>query len=102
MELVLPTTLPITIGAVGAFLTLFASIIGVFWKLRGQVQHLEGKVDSMAERNKRADDEAEAIKNEQAAQKTTVAVMAEQIGGITRTLERIDRNVEGLVKGSGK
>lgn len=102
MELVLPTTLPITIGAIAAFLTLFGSIIGIYWQLRGQVRHIEEKVDNMAERNKRADEETEAVKQEQTAQRTTVAVMAEQIGGITRTLERIDRNVEGLVKGSAK
>ncbi len=98
MELTIPATMSVTIGAVVAFLTIFASIIGVYYRLSGQVSTLEKKFDSMAQRNVRADEETEAVKREQAAQKTTVAVMAEQISGITRTLERIDRNVEELVK----
>ena len=88
----------VTFGAVIAFLTIFASIIGVYHKLSGQVRHLEDKFDKMALRNTKADQETEQVKREQAAQKTTVAVMAEQIHGMGRTLERIDGNVTELVK----
>ena len=98
MELILPPTMTITVGAVIAFLTIFASIIGVYYRLSGQVKHLEDKFDKMAQRNDRADQETEAVKTEQAAQRTTVAVMAEQINGMGRTLERIDGNVGELLK----
>lgn len=98
MELTIPATMPVTIGAIIAFLTIFASVIGVYYRLSGQVATIMRKFEAMELRNQRADTETEAVKKEQAEQKTTVAVMAEQIGGITRTLERIDRNVEGLVK----
>lgn len=98
MEMTIPTTMTVTVGAILAFLTIFASVLGIYYRLSGQVKILEGKFDKMAQRNDRADLETEAVKAEQASQRTTVAVMAEQIGGISRTLERIDRNVEGLVK----
>jgi len=98
MELTIPATMSITIGAILAFLTIFASVIGVYYRLSGQVATIMKKFEAMELRNIRADHETEVVKQEQADQKTTVAVMAEQIGGISRTLERIDRNVEGLVK----
>ena len=85
-------------GAVFAFLTIFASIIGVYYRLSGQVKHLESKFDAMVTRNKKADLETEAVKAEQALQRTTVAVMAEQINGVIRTLERMDNNLDQLVK----
>jgi hypothetical protein len=102
MEVIIPATLSVTIGAIFAFLSLFAGIIGIYYRLSGQMASLEEKVDSMATRNEHADRETEAVKREQAAQKTTVAVMAEQISGITRTLDRIDRNVGDLVKEAKK
>lgn len=98
MELILPASMPITAGAIIAFLTLFGSTLGVYYRLSGQVKHLEDKVDKMALRNDKADHETEVVKIEQSAQRTTIAVMSEQINGISRTLNRIDRNVEGLVK----
>jgi hypothetical protein len=98
MELILPQTATLTIGGIVAFLTIFASIIGVYYRISARLDSFEGRFMKMEERNTHADLETEAVKAEQAAQKTTVAVMAEQISGISRTLERIDRNVEGLVK----
>lgn len=98
MELVLPNTMTVTMGAIAAFLTIFASIIGVYYQLSSQVKHLEAKVDAMVVRNKDADAETEAVKVEQASQRVTVAVMAEQIHGVTKTLERIDSNLAELVK----
>lgn len=98
MELILPASMSVTATAIIAFLTIFASIIGVYYRLSGQVKHLEDKFDKMAHRNERADRETEEVKREQAAQKTTVAVMAEQIYGMGRTLERIDGNVNELLK----
>lgn len=98
MELIIPPSMTVTIGAIIAFLTIFASIIGIYYRLTAQVGVLEKKFDQMAQRNVHADQETEAVKREQAAQKTTVAVMAEQISAMGRTLERIDRNVDDLVK----
>ena len=98
MELTIPATMPITIGAILAFLTMFGSVIGVYYRLNSQMSTIMRKFEVMEQRNIRADHETETVKAEQAAQKTTVAVMAEQIGGISRTIERIDRNVEDLVK----
>ena len=96
MEFIFPSTMTVTFGAVIAFLTIFASIIGVYYRLSGQVRHLEEKFDKMAQRNDRADQETEEVKREQASQKTAVAVMAEQIHGMGRTLER----ATGLPKGT--
>ncbi|WP_287994583.1 hypothetical protein [Acidiphilium sp.] len=98
MEVVIPATMTVTVGAIFAFLTIFASIIGVYYRISARLDVFELKFTKMEQRNTHADQETEAVKIEQAAQKTTVAVMAEQISGISRTLERIDRNVEGLVK----
>lgn len=100
MEVILPATMTVTIAGIGAFLTIFASIIGVYYRISARLDTFEAKFVKMEQRNAHADLETEAVKIEQAAQKTTVAVMAEQISGISRTLERIDRNVEGLVKGT--
>lgn len=99
MEVVIPATMTVTVGAIIAFLTIFASIIGVYYRISARLDVFEDKFIKMEQRNTHADLETEAVKIEQAAQKTTVAVMAEQISGISKTLERIDRNVEGLVKG---
>jgi hypothetical protein len=100
MEIVLPASIPVTLGAVAAFISIIATVVGIYFRLRGQLEGVQRQIDKMALRNERADHETEEVKREQAAQKTTVAVMSEQISGISRTLERIDRNVEGLVKGS--
>lgn len=97
MELILPATLSVTMGAVFAFLTIFASIIGVYYRLSGQVRHLESKFDAMTARNKAADAETEAVKVEQAQQRVVVAVMAEQISNVSKTLERIDMNIAQLI-----
>ena len=98
MELIIPASMTVTIGAISAFLTILVSVIGVYFRLSGQVATIMKKFESMELRNIRADQETEAVKKEQADQKTTVAVMAEQIGSITRTMDRVDRNVEALVK----
>lgn len=91
MELVLPNTLTITIGAIIAFLTIFASIIGVYSRLRAQLDSLQSRFDKMEKRNTHADQETEDVKREQAAQKTTVAVMAQQVSGIDRSVEEMKR-----------
>lgn len=98
MEVTLPETMTLTIGGIVAFMTIYGSLLGIYYRLSASLKSLQGKINDMEQRNIHADAETEAVKAEQAAQKTTVAVMAEQIVGITRTLERIDRNVEGLVK----
>lgn len=98
MEVILPTTMTVTMGAIAAFLTIFASIIGVYYRLSIQVRHLETKFDSMTERNKAADAETEAVKLEQAQQRLTVAVMAEQISNVSKTLDRIDANITQLIE----
>jgi hypothetical protein len=98
MELILPATMPVTLGALLAFLTLFASILGVYYRLSGQVQHLMNVVDKMAQRNVRADSETEAVKSEQAAQKTTIAVMAERQHHQGENIKRIDDGVQELLR----
>lgn len=102
MELVIPPSLSLTIGSIIAFLTIFASIIGVYFRLAASLATLEEKFVKMEQRNYRADEETEAVKIEQAQQKTAVAVMAEQISSQYRMIERIDRNIEELMKRGGK
>jgi len=75
-----------------------AAAAGGYWRLALQLGHLERKMDAMSRRNEAADLESDAVKVEQAAQRMTVAVMAEQMRGVTNTLGRIDRNVEELIK----
>lgn len=89
MEILLPTTMTITIGAIIAFLTIFASIIGIYYRLAAKLGHLEEKFTAMEKRNKYADHETDDVKKEQAAQKTTVAVMAAQVTGIDRSMTEI-------------
>lgn len=97
MELIVPPTMTVTISAMIAFLTIFASIIGVYVRLRAQLDNMQVQFDRMVLRNEHADSETEKVKAEQAAQKTTVAVMAEQIVNQGKMLERIDRNIERMM-----
>jgi septal ring factor EnvC (AmiA/AmiB activator) len=84
-----------------AFLTMFAAIIGGYYRLSGGIATLEEKFTKMEARNTHADQETEAVKIEQAEQKTTVAVMAQQIANQSKTIDRIDRNIEELMKRGG-
>ena len=93
-------TLTALLFALVAFLSLVATATSGYFKLTNQVTTLEKKMDLMRARNVHADLETQAVKDEQSAQRTCIAVMAEQIGGITRTLDRIDRNVERIVGGT--
>lgn len=90
--------LNVTLTEVIAFLTIFASILGVYYRLDASLKTLEGKFEKMEARNTHADEETEAVKMEQAEQKTTVAVMAQQIADQSKTVDRIDRNIEELMK----
>jgi len=96
MEMVIPATVPVTIGAIFAFLTLFASVIGIYYRLSGQVAAITRKIDLMERRNERADHETELVKGEQAQQRTTVAVMAEQMRNQSLSLERIETTLGRL------
>jgi septal ring factor EnvC (AmiA/AmiB activator) len=76
----------VTFSALAAFLTIFASIIGVYSRLRAQLDQLQQRFEKMERRNLHADQETEGVKREQALQKTTVAVMAQQVSGIDRSI----------------
>ena len=98
MEIIIPATLTVTLSAVLAFLTIFASIIAVYVRLRAQLEQLQLQFDKMAKRNEHADQETEKVKDEQAAQKTTVAVMAEQIANQGKILTLIHEDLRSLVR----
>lgn len=102
MELIVPSTIQLTFGAVVVLLGGVFAAMKAYISLRNNItdrfRHLEEKFDVMAARNERADAETEKVKTEQAKQETTIAVMAEQMRGITLTLTRVDSNVNELVK----
>lgn len=98
MEVALPGDLSLTLTEVIAFLTIYGSLIGIYFRLNASLTALRGDFREMQQRNKHADEETEAVKAEQAAQKTTVAVMAQQIENQSKTIDRIDRNIEELMK----
>ena len=79
----------LTLGAGIALITVLGSIIGVYFRLRAQLDQLQTRFDKMEHRNTAADQETEQVKLEQAAQKTTVAVMAQQVSGIDRSIGEI-------------
>jgi hypothetical protein len=82
-----------------------AFLIGCAWaaraaysKIMSALVELREDIEAVKERNRMADAEAERIRVEQASQKTNIAVMAEQITGIGRTLERVDRGMTELLR----
>lgn len=104
MELILPTSLPITLGSIFMAVSILYGVIRAYTKLTANInnrfQHLEEKFDAMVKRNEKADFETEKVKDTQRVQETTIAVMAEQISNQGQTLLRIDSNVADLVKRS--
>ena len=62
MEVILPTSLTITMGAVAAFVTIIAMVVGIYFRLRGQLEGVQRQIDKRAQRNERADHETEAVK----------------------------------------
>ena len=67
-----------------------------------QLEQLQLQFDKMAKRNEHADQETEKVKDEQAAQKTTVAVMAEQIASQGKILMLIHEDLRLLVRSKAK
>ena len=106
MEVIIPSSFTLTMGALATTLVLITGAIRAYFSLKtglnNRLQHLEEKIDKMAKRNERADEETAVVKTEQATQRTTIAVMAEQMQGFGRTLERIDGNVTEIVRRSMK
>jgi hypothetical protein len=109
MEVIIPATMTVTIGAIAAFLSLFAGIIGIYHRLSNQITKVDvkvdtvnAKVDTMTVRNIHADQETAAVKGKQAEQDTAIAVMSVQIANMVKITDKIDRNIEKLVEGNGK
>lgn len=98
MELIIPGSMTVTAGAILAFLTIFSSILGVYYRLAAQLGALEEKFVKMEERNIHADHETEDVKKEQASQKTAVAVMAQQIKNQGESISRIEAGVTELLR----
>lgn len=107
MNLTMPTQWTVTwaeiagalfflIGMVWLASVAYGRIIGRFDRADGRFDMMEDRMTAMEKRNERADHETAVVKAEQHAQREKIAVMAEQVTGITRTLERIDRNVEAI------
>ena len=90
--------LPWSVGEIIAIITLVGAAFGGYWRLVGKITHLEDSMRMIAERNKLADLDAEVVKTRQSHQETTIAVMAANMTAMANTLERIDRNVEEIIK----
>ena len=102
MELTLPDIWSIPIGAI---LSAAGFLIAAVWaaskpynKIMQQIAAILERIEHMEERNTKADIETEAVKIEQAAQKTTVAVMAERMQHQTESIKRIEDGVQELLK----
>lgn len=106
MEVLIPSSFTLTLTALVMVLGLIISVIRAYFSLRTSInkrfEHLEEMIDKMAQRNERADAETAVVKTEQETQRTTIAVMAEQIQGFGRTLDRIDGNVSEIIRRSMK
>lgn len=102
MEVLIPSSFTLTLSAMVMVSGLIIGAIRAYFSLRTSInerfRHLEEMIDKMAQRNERADMETEKVKAEQAKQETTIAVMAEQMRGITVTLTRVDGNVSELIR----
>lgn len=101
----------LVVGVIGFFITSSAGLVYAFVGTRSMIvrrfdqndaefRAVRDDINAMKTRNSNADRETEAVKLKQSGLELSVAVMAEQMSGFARTLERIDRNVDGLVKGS--
>lgn len=103
----------LVVGVIGFFVTSSAALVYAFVATRAMIvrrfdqndaefKGVRADIAAMKARNAHADMETEAVKVKQAGMETTVAVMAEQMGGFARTLERVDRNIEKLMEGPKK
>jgi len=98
MEILLPSSFPVTLGAIGLFVGLIWGAAKAYLTLRNQITHLEEKFDAMIARNQRADKETEAVKAEQSEQKLSVALMAQQMASYGEMLGKVDKKLDSLIQ----
>lgn len=104
MELLLPATWPISIEMLALAVSF---LLGAGWaaasayrRIMAELHAMREDIDAMKSRNLAADRETSKVKLEQSEQRTTVAVMAERIEGLGRTIDRMDRGISELLKAS--
>ena len=102
MELILPETWPISVqmlvAALGAFAALIWAGARAYRGIMSELHIMRTDIDGMKARNIAADMENIEIKREQADQKTTVAVMAEQMRNQGVVIGEIKDGVTELLK----
>jgi GTP1/Obg family GTP-binding protein len=102
MELSLPPTFVVSVSQVITFLLVLVSLVWAgalaYRKILSEIHAIRQDIESMKLRNIHADRETEDVKREQAAQKTAVAVMAEQMNHVHRAIERVEGNVVEILR----
>ena len=103
MNLTMPTqwtlTWPEVAGAAIFLVGLIWLTASAYNRVMARFDQIEERMRAMEKRNTAADNETAVVKTEQHAQREKIAVMAEQMTGFGRTLDRSDRNVETLKEG---
>ena len=97
MELILPSTLTITLSAVVLLGGLVWGAAKAFLTLKSKIDHIGSEVDGMIERNRKADRETEAVKAEQSEQRLSVALMAQQMANYGETLVQMNKKLDSLI-----
>lgn len=100
MDLTMPTQWTVTWPEItGVVLFVVVNIwiaSGAYRKIVERLDRLDKRMDSVEKRNVAADHETALVKEEQANQRTTIAVMASQLKHNSEVLARIERGVDVL------
>lgn len=100
MNLTMPMQWTITWPEIAGVLLFIAVNVwlaaAAYRKIMERLDSLMKRMDSVEKRNLAADHETALVKEEQAQQRTTIAVMAEHVKHNSEALARIERGVEAL------
>lgn len=77
---------------------IIAMFIRGYWQIESKIDHLSRAFDDMKDRNVAADEETEEVKKKQVGLEMTVAVMAEQIVGMSKSQERVEACVTEIAR----
>jgi hypothetical protein len=95
MNLTLPETwvvsIELIVGLLSAIIVASWASSAAYKRIMAKLENLSMDIEAMKLRNLGADHETQAVKQEQAAQKTTIAVMAERQVHQNASLDRIEK-----------
>ena len=102
MELTLPETWNLSLEILAAFLSCLTLAVwasaSAYRKIMGEIHAIREDIAAMKDRNAHADQETEQVKQKQAEQETTVAVMAERVGHLVEGSNKMQTTLDEILK----